>query len=396
VVLKANNPWAADTGKTKGGLRAPGLGAISIPPYPRYLQDYYDFVANVVERYDGDGHWDMPGLKYPVLYYEIESEAQHEGFWRGTAKDYGVLLRLAHNAAKEACPDSQIILSGINFGEWFDQDSSTQELKKQFQRLPLFHRKAFEFVSYTLSLVDYYDAIEFHYNRDYRGVFGTVKYLRSELKKYGQDKPIWAGDTASTTWLFAKRRSSPIPYRDEQLYRKLLDPQHQFSDEVKWFRAEQAKISIKKHIVGAGERLAGIILETLHDWWPQRRDLKYAHEKNWQLTGLINKDRSPRPVYYAYKQMIDHLNGFNEAVRLRSAREDYLYRFSFSTKPPIYVIWTEKGQKEIEIKTQFGELIQEAVIDDMKGQLTKKKHTTSGGFLRIKATDRPVYLYKGK
>jgi len=35
---------------------------------------YYDYVQHVVERYDGDGIDDMPGLKRPVIYFELGNE----------------------------------------------------------------------------------------------------------------------------------------------------------------------------------------------------------------------------------------------------------------------------------------------------------------------------------
>src|SRR3989344_2927500 len=43
-------------------------------PKPEHENAYTAWVKGVVERYDKDGTDDMPGLKYPVRYYEIEGE----------------------------------------------------------------------------------------------------------------------------------------------------------------------------------------------------------------------------------------------------------------------------------------------------------------------------------
>lgn len=41
--------------------------------------DYTIFVKKVVERYNGDGKNDMPGLKNPVKYWQVENEPDHRG-----------------------------------------------------------------------------------------------------------------------------------------------------------------------------------------------------------------------------------------------------------------------------------------------------------------------------
>jgi len=63
----------------------------------------------LVERYDGDGQDDMPGLKYPIKYWEVanEPEMQREPLilFQGSSKDYFEILKATYQAVKEA--DSQ-------------------------------------------------------------------------------------------------------------------------------------------------------------------------------------------------------------------------------------------------------------------------------------------------
>jgi len=41
---------------------------------PCNVSDYSRFVGAVIERYDGDGIDDMPGLRYPILHWEVFNE----------------------------------------------------------------------------------------------------------------------------------------------------------------------------------------------------------------------------------------------------------------------------------------------------------------------------------
>jgi len=58
----------------------PELPSSRYKPYD--MQAYRKFVKALVERYDGDGIDDMPGLKKPVKYWEIlnEPEAQTKDY----------------------------------------------------------------------------------------------------------------------------------------------------------------------------------------------------------------------------------------------------------------------------------------------------------------------------
>ena len=86
----------------KGGFETPGL------PYyrcnPNDWAGYAKWLDAVIERYDGDGKEDMPGLKDPIRYYEIGNEPdltlgkdpKNEGgmiFYLDSPENYGILLQ---------------------------------------------------------------------------------------------------------------------------------------------------------------------------------------------------------------------------------------------------------------------------------------------------------------
>jgi len=83
-------------------------------------QQYYDYVSHIVERYDGDGIDDMPGLVRPVSYFEIGNEVDSDNPEHShnlTMANY-VNNRLipAYRAAKAANPSAVVLNAGLALG----------------------------------------------------------------------------------------------------------------------------------------------------------------------------------------------------------------------------------------------------------------------------------------
>ncbi|MCD6402699.1 MAG: hypothetical protein J7K98_00005 [Candidatus Aenigmarchaeota archaeon] len=84
------------------------------------MTDYKNFLKVFVERYDGDGLDDMPGLKYPVRYWEIMNEPGTQGknphdlkFFHGTPQDYLEILKTSYFTIKEADPNAKVLMGGM-------------------------------------------------------------------------------------------------------------------------------------------------------------------------------------------------------------------------------------------------------------------------------------------
>lgn len=84
---------------------------------------YAAWVTAVVERYDGDGLEDAPGLKIPVKYWEVMNEpdlpAGPDGrlvFWRDTPSKYAELLIKTSAAIKAADPEAKVVIAGAAGG----------------------------------------------------------------------------------------------------------------------------------------------------------------------------------------------------------------------------------------------------------------------------------------
>lgn len=81
------------------------------------MGDYREFLKKFVERYDGDGIDDMPGLRYPVKYWEIVNEPGLQGdelkFFHGTSQEYLEILKTSYEVIKEVDEDAKIVMGGM-------------------------------------------------------------------------------------------------------------------------------------------------------------------------------------------------------------------------------------------------------------------------------------------
>ena len=136
---------------------------------------YEEFLRAMVERYDGDGENDMPGLRYPVRYWEIgnEPEMKHGNdiFFQGTPEDYFLLLRRSAEAIRKADPDAKILHAGIASGFDFSRE---------------FWEKVFSFEDAG----NYFDIANVH---DLQGSEdGNVGFVKKLLVEKGiENKPVW-------------------------------------------------------------------------------------------------------------------------------------------------------------------------------------------------------------
>ena len=92
----------------------PGMGSRLYSPCNK--EAYSNWLTAVVERYDGDGINDMPGLKYPIRHWEVLNEPAMQGpeltFYQEDSNSYLELLKLSHQTIKAADPNSQVLLGG--------------------------------------------------------------------------------------------------------------------------------------------------------------------------------------------------------------------------------------------------------------------------------------------
>jgi hypothetical protein len=358
IYLQVRNEWA--TSKP-----LPKVGHASMPPKPQYLPDYAAWLRAMVERYNGDGKNDMPGLKYPVRYWEIEAEWMT--FWPASVKEYLDLLRAAHDTIKQADPEAQIILQGILLWGIFEGDPDAKEIEKRLS-VPVWgpaRRKILGDVSELLSHPELFDAVEFHSLSDWSDVFATVRFLRGEMSKHGYGKPIWAGDVNANINPMLWWNHGNYPYVDAQKQgilswiNAMKTPTHAMHRVAeKWFRAEQARFTAKKLLSFMGEGLAGANMGNMEDWGFFAVLPVITGSQG--FCGLI--DVKPirrmdeprvctqrRPAFWTLKMLIGKLDGYGGAERLDLGTSVYAWRFHAPEEAAgrarsIVAIWYDQGK----------------------------------------------------
>lgn len=93
---------------------------------PRDLAAYRDCVAALVERYDGDGLDDMPGLPAPLRHWEFDNEPDiknsrmpkdshrhYDATTFCTPQEYAIVLRATSEAIRGADPTAKILALGL-------------------------------------------------------------------------------------------------------------------------------------------------------------------------------------------------------------------------------------------------------------------------------------------
>ena len=83
---------------------------------PCDMDAYLSWLGAMVERYDGDGIDDMPGLPYPILHWEVLNEPEMQGaelcFFQEEPEVYGELLTRSYAAIKAADPLAVVLPAG--------------------------------------------------------------------------------------------------------------------------------------------------------------------------------------------------------------------------------------------------------------------------------------------
>jgi len=69
---------------------------------------YVAFVKATVERYDGDGVDDMPGVANPIKYWQVGNEPNNQ-----QRSGFAQLQRITYQAIKEVCPDCTVLIGGV-------------------------------------------------------------------------------------------------------------------------------------------------------------------------------------------------------------------------------------------------------------------------------------------
>jgi len=272
---------------------------------------YAAFVRATVERYDGDGIDDMPGLVNPIRYWQVGNEPdlqQQSGFAQ--------LQQITYQAIKQACAECTVLIGGAT---GFPEDYAAHFDERY---APILAELAGQYV----------DAFDFHWygtaSGDYRLHDATTRedvldHIRAALAANGfsPDLPIWitemgsySGDPAELQFPFQSERQQAGDYFKRYLY--------------------ALSRGVKKVFAAFG------LMEGF-----KHNDGYFDH------TGLIyNGEGSDDPGlgvrklgYYTYKLMTEKLEGSEwDSIATLSDGADHVYAYTFvkkQTGAPVCVAW---------------------------------------------------------
>ena len=86
--------------------------------FPKYLgkpcsmENYFIFLSALIDRYDGDGKNDMPGLKNPITHWEIMNEPEFKRFLTGKKDAFVEIFNATSKLIKKKQKQSVVFMAG--------------------------------------------------------------------------------------------------------------------------------------------------------------------------------------------------------------------------------------------------------------------------------------------
>jgi hypothetical protein len=298
---------------------------------PYDMDAYRRFVSALVERYDGDGIDDMPGLKYPIKHWQAHCspsvQEEYFTYFDGSPEDYLELLQATYQAVKEADPEAKVLCGGMG---------TMKPEAISFWR-PIFEKGSQYFDIASIHVV--WPLAEFgqaeHATAELIAMAeGYVPEFKKLLSKYGIDKPIWQ---TATQYYFCEN----------------VSPE------------EHGQILVRSYVIAFACGVDKVEYEIFKPFPFEPPFMKQ--------TALVDENGEKRPAYHALKTLIEKLDKFSSAEKLAEGQ----YKFVVAGKA-IYVLW---GSGEIP-----EEITGEVVVTDIYGNETRMNSTEIG------LTESPIFV----
>lgn len=273
------------------------------------LDKFTKFVAAAVDRYDGDGKNDMPGLKFKIRNWHLIEEWPSEL----SADEYVKLLKATYPVIKAEDPDAKVILAGLagNFSQYFafidgyiqDLDAGVMrknETEKGVRVSKELIAKSFwgkdlklEYEKILRDAKEYFDVVDLHaYEPKETFIEGEIDYLRAKMKENGYEKPIWIIEGGG-------------PFKNaEGDFGKQGDPYFGW-----WTEKENAEFVVKLHVLAAAKGVE-------RDHWGLGIGEGGYWEGPWNVMGLTDSNGNKKPSYYTFKIMRNNLRDFTQVKDL--------------------------------------------------------------------------------
>jgi len=252
---------------------------------------YSEWVQAAVERYDGDGIGDMPGLSVPAKYWQVDNEPP-----RGR-EGYADLVHITSKAIKKADHSAKVLIGGLILPAGY--------MVKAYEResLPLIKELAGKDI----------DIFDFHWfgsAGEWQNLPEAMKRIRKDLKEAGfEGAPVWFAEMGTSSGTPAHARCQT--------------------------EREQACEMVKRYSVALGEGVGKIF------WaWGMREGFMDVEDNDFfDNTGFVYDGIGPddpgkgvkKVIYWTYKNMTQLLQYWDGSLpeRIKSEEGVWAYRFRF-------------------------------------------------------------------
>jgi len=104
--------WEQKTCKRKKAKSPFGKRFTKYLSKPCSMESYKTFLIALVDRYDGDGNNDMPGLTKPIIHWEIMNEPEFKMFFKGNEEDFVEIFNFSSQTIKAKQKSAVIVMAG--------------------------------------------------------------------------------------------------------------------------------------------------------------------------------------------------------------------------------------------------------------------------------------------
>jgi hypothetical protein len=327
-------------------LREGNLAELQLYPHGDTLPLWIDFVRAAVDRYDGDGLNDMPGLIFQVRNWHFVEE------WPIPDVDdpvvYVELLRETYNVIKSEDPQARVILAGLagNFAQYFafmdgfikDEDAGVirgiKVPQDVFARLPGWSALKNDWEYVLEHGAGYFDIVDLHaYITKESFLEGEIEYLRHVMQSFGYTRPIWIIEGGGPFKNYPGKRAENTP----------ADPYYGLGS-----LKENAEFVIKMHALSAA-------MDVERQHWGL--GLELGPDSYWDgpwcgMSLMDGEEQFKRPSYYTFAIMVDMLDGFTQ-VRDLSSGQTRIIVFTVAGQE-VFVIW---NARESPVETDLSSII---------------------------------------
>ncbi len=342
VTLRAKSPWAGR--RTDGKVREKA----TVPPQDSGA--YYDFIHGMATR--GKGAVDC---------WQIENEMEGSSWWAGTAGEYLALLQTAHRAVRSADPSALIALGGFTsqtytVAAFAAQGASKSEIGRQLgsseaaRVTPEAESGLRDNVAFVEEVLkggpDYFDVVDIHLYHRYETIPMRVEWLRSKMREYGYEKPIWATEVGGPDPLV-------VAY-DESV---------QAQEVVK-----RAALALASGV----ERVFWLGLTEMDD-----------QGDRFNRMGLVTLQGRRKPAFRAYELTVRKLSDlqYRESLDLPGG---YALVFGNGART-LWVLWADRGARfRFEVGAPY------VTLTHLDGR--EERRAAAGGSLELQLTADPVFV----